>query len=277
LRKKRLFGQLASHLILFVLAVMTLYPFLFMIITSLKINEQFYRNYWWFTFPFHFANYGDVWKLLHKYLYNSLFVTGISVFLIITISAFAAYPFARLRFRLKKTLFMLILSLLMIPGLLTLIPLYTEIRSFGLLNSLWGLILPYTAGGLAFTIFVLRTFFSNIPEDLFEAARMDGARESFIFWSIALPLSKAMLGTLAIMNMLTIWNDYLLPLIVITDPDKFTITIGLFKFMSDIQGQTPQYGTRFAGYVITSAPLLLVFIFTMKYFVRGLTSGAMKM
>ncbi|MGB9587840.1 MAG: carbohydrate ABC transporter permease, partial [Armatimonadota bacterium] len=147
------------------------------------------------------------------------------------------------------------------------------IKDLHLMNTRLALILPYIAGGQVFAIFILRSFMASIPEELFEAARMDGASEFRMFWNIAIPLSMRILGTVAIMNLLGVWNDYIWPLIVISDEAKRTLTIGLAFFRGTYY---VNYGTLMAGYVIACLPLLVLFFIAMRYFVEGLTSGALK-
>ncbi|WEG11064.1 carbohydrate ABC transporter permease [Pullulanibacillus sp. KACC 23026] len=273
---KNLRKDLPSHIFLIILAFISLYPFIYMVITSFKSNGQFYKHFFGITFPLHFENYVVAWKAIGSYIFNSVFIGLSSILIIIVFASLAGYSFARLRFWGKNFLFMSVVALLMIPGLLTLIPLFLEIKSFGLLDSYLGLIIAFAAGGQAFTIFVLKQSFASLPEELFEAARMDGCGEFRVFLQIVLPLSKPIIGTMAIWNLLSIWNEYMMPLVLISDPNKFPITVGLVQFQSQFVQQT-LYGPMFAGYTIASLPLLILFIFTMRLFMKGLTSGAVKM
>ena len=143
----------------------------------------------------------------------------------------------------------------------------------GLINTRWALILPYIASGQVFAIFILRSFIAGLPEDLFEAARIDGAGELSILRTVVVPLSMPILGTIAIMNILSVWNDYVWPYIVISDDAKRTLTIGLQVFRGQYGSS---YGPMMAGYVLASLPLLLLFLFTMKQFIQGATSGTLK-
>ncbi|KKI90364.1 hypothetical protein WQ54_20585 [Bacillus sp. SA1-12] len=267
--------DLWSHLFLIFLAFISLYPFFYMIITSFKTNGQFYSNFFGITFPLHFENYATAWEAIGGYIFNSVLIGLVSVIIIIATSALAGYSFARLRYKGKNFLYMSVVALLMIPGLLTLIPLFLLVKSFALLDSYIGLIIAFAAGGQAFTIFVFRQSFASLPEELFEAARIDGCGELRVFWQIVLPLSKPIIGTMAIWNLLSIWNEYMMPLVLMSNPDKFPITVGLIQFESQFVSQT-LYGPMFAGYTIASLPLLILFLFTMRLFMKGLTSGAVK-
>ena len=171
---------------------------------------------------------------------------------------------------------MAVLVLLMIPGILTLIPLFLQVKNYGLLNTYWALILPYIAGGQAFSIFVLRSFFASQPEELFEAARIDGASEFQIFTLIAVPLATPILGTVAILHTIWIWNDYLWPAVTLSDPNLWTIAVKLVGFTGQWMFME-QWGPLFAGYVISALPLVILFAFTMRLFIEGLATGAIKM
>ncbi|MCC6444487.1 MAG: carbohydrate ABC transporter permease [Armatimonadetes bacterium] len=275
------------HGILIVLAAVTFYPFVFLVMTSLKDNPQFFHQFWRLTFPLHFENYASAWSAISGYIANSFFVSVLSVLGVLAVSSLSAYAFARHRFPGDTFLFYAILSLMMIPGVLSLISSFMWMKQFpliggnnllgqggtGLLNSRWALILPYISGGQVFAIFILRSFIANLPEELFEAARLDGASELAVFARLVLPLSKPILGTIAIMNILSTWNDYVWPLIVLSDDSRKTLTIGLAFFQG---AYATTYGPLMAGYVIASLPLLILFLFTMRYFIEGLTSGALK-
>jgi len=163
----------------------------------------------------------------------------------------------------------------MIPGVLTLVPAFLLIKSFGLLNTYWALILPYVSGGQILAIFILRSFIASLPEELFESARIDGARTWDLYAKITLPLSTPILVTIAIMNVLGTWNDYIWPLVTIPDGRRWTISVGIVSFGSQYGG-LENWGPMFAGYVIASLPLIILFMFTMRYFIAGLTSGAIK-
>jgi ABC-type glycerol-3-phosphate transport system permease component len=203
------------------------------------------------------------------------------------LASLSAYAFARHRFPGREQLFYSIIALMMVPGVLTLISSFMWMKQFplaggndlwgrhgnGLLNSHLALILPYIAGGQAFSIFVLRSFIAALPEELFEAARLDGASDWVLFRRLAVPLSKPIMGTIAIMVAMSAWNDYVWPLIVLSDDGMRTLSIGLTFFRGAYQ---TTYGPLMAGYVLASLPLLALFLLTMRAFIAGLTSGALK-
>jgi len=263
------------HFVLVLLGVFTFYPLIFTLFTSFKDNSQFYSTFWGPAFPLHWSNYLDAWRQLYPVLINTVFVGIVSAFGVVFLASLSAYVFARHRFPGSTVIFYAIIALLMIPGVLTLIPLFLLVKNLGLLNTYWVLILPYIAGGQAFAIFVLRSFIASQPEEIFESARIDGAGEFTIYQRIALPMAKPILGTLAILALLGTWNDYIWPSVTLRNPDLWTISLKLVSFSSQ-WASLQQYGPMFAGYVIASIPLLILFMFTMRLFIEGLASGAIK-
>jgi len=266
--------DIVANLFLLIVAIFTFLPFYFLVITSLKTTSQMRHFFMAPAFPLHFENYIIAFEQLQKYFLNTLTITVISVPGILFFSSLAAFAFARYTFPGKTFLFYTIISLLMVPFVLTLVPAFVWIKQLGLLNTYWALILPYIAGGQVFAIYLLRSFFATIPNELFDSAYVDGANIFQIYWRIAMPLIKPMLGVVAILNTLSIWNDYIWPLVTLQDDSMRTITIGLRYF----QGQYhTNYGPLFSGYILASLPLLALFVVAMRPFVSGLTSGAIKM
>lgn len=263
------------HLILGIMAIITFYPLIFTVFTSFKDNGQFYSTFWGPAFPLHWSNYVDAWRKLDDSIFNTIFVGVVSAFGVTFLGSLAAYVFARHQFPGRDSLFLAILALLMIPGVLTLIPTFLLVKDMGLLNTYWVLILPYIAGGQAFAIFVLRSFIASQPEEIFESARIDGAGEFTIYARITLPMAKPILGTLAILSLLSTWNDYIWPSVTLRNPELWTISLQLVSFSSQ-WSSLQQYGPMFAGYVIASIPLFILFVFTMRLFIEGLATGAIK-
>lgn len=266
-------SSVVTAIFLIVSVVLVLFPFAFAISTSTKTYDEFLHQLWLPRFPPEFDNYVVAWQLVRLYLWNTVLVSSVSVVVTLLFASLSAYVFARQTFPGKDVLFLIVLSLIMIPSVLTLLPRFMLVQRLGLLNTYWALIIPYVAGGQAFAIFVLRTFIASLPEELFEAARIDGANDLQMYYRLALPLSKAILGTLAILQTRDIWNDLIWPLITLSDPKYRTISVGLAFLNSD---QQSQFGAIFAGYFLASIPMLLLFAFTMRQFMAGLTSGALK-
>ena len=161
----------------------------------------------------------------------------------------------------------------MMGGVGSIVPLFTLLRDLGLLNSLSCLVLLATAGGQVMCAYILKNFIEDIPQDLFDAASIDGAGDFACIWHVVLPMSGSILSTLGILNFIGIWNSFIMPLLVIRDQELYTIGVGL---MSLNAGYDRQWGPLMAAYCIASIPLILIFIFTMKLFVKGIASGAIK-
>jgi ABC-type glycerol-3-phosphate transport system permease component len=271
------------HAVLLFLLVLTLYPLYFTLITSFKDNERFYQHFWALPDPWVLLNYADAFKSIMPYLGNSLIVSAASILIILLTTSMAAYAFARLRFPGREVLFMAVLALLMIPSVLQLIPRFILLRDLGLLiptgiRQYLAIILGYLGGQQAFSVFIIRSFFDSQPEELFEAARIDGCNEFRSYYQIALPLIKPVLATVAVVTLLAVWNDYLWPLIVTTDPKYYTVALGLLRYKAMLfLGMLILYGPLFAGYVVAALPLIIMYIVLMKYFLQGLTAGAIKM
>jgi ABC-type glycerol-3-phosphate transport system permease component len=271
---RALWGERAALAALLVLVALTFYPFVLMIFTSLKDNAQFYLSFWAPPVPAHWDNYPTAFLVIWPYLINTAVVAVAAVAGVLFVSALAAYAFARFSFPGRTILYGMIISLMMIPFILTLVPSFLLVRNLGILNTRWALILPYVAGGEVLTVFILRSFFANLPEELFEAARIDGASDLQIFLRIGLPLTRAALGTVAILQLIGVWNDYIWPSIVISDDSLRTLVVGLVFFQ---QRTGTDWGPLMAGYTIAALPLLVVFAFTTRYFIEGLTVGALKL
>jgi ABC-type glycerol-3-phosphate transport system permease component len=260
--------------ILVVLILLTLYPFIFMLITSTKSYSQFIHHYWMPVLPFHIGeNYSTAWEQVNRYLLNTIYVATVAVTVGLLTTSLSGFVFARFRFPGKNLLFSIIMLLMMIPGILQLIPQFMWVRQMGLLNTYWALILPYIAAGQAYSIYVLRTFFASLPQELFDAAKIDGATDFQTFYQLAMPLSKGILGTLAILRFTQLWNDLIWPMVATNDRQHRTITVGLYFFRG---GTQTQYGAMFAGYFMGSIPLLILFALFMRQFMAGITSGAIK-
>ena len=265
----------AAHFVLILLAVASLYPFWFLLMTSLKSNDQFYHAYYAPALPFHWSNYLEAWNQISGYFVNSITVTAVSVLASLILASLAAYAFARYRFPGSGALYLLILVVLLIPSTLTLIPAFVILRNLHLIGTHRALYAMYVADSQVLGILILRAFFAGVPEELLEAASLDGAGEVQTMARVVAPLAMPALLTVAIMTALTSWNDYLWPLIVLPDTRKWTVTLGLVSFRDRYAGMSA-WGPLFAGFAIASVPLFVLFFASMRHFVSGLTSGAVK-
>lgn len=265
--------------ILGVLGFLTLMPFVMLLELSLKSQQQMVDQRWLPTWPIHPENYVNAFRVMQPYMINSVvFVVG-AVVISIVFSVLSAYALARYDFPGREFFYILILSLLMIPGILTLFPMYALTIKLSLNNTNWGVWLPLATASQAFQIVVLRTFFSSIPVELFEAGRMDGASETTMLVKIALPLAKPILSTLIVLHIMTVWNEYIWPIIVLADADRYPVLLAVLRLGERFGSLTSPYdpGAMFAAYTISGLPILILFIFTSRSFIRGLTSGAVKM
>lgn len=218
--------------------------------------------------------YRYAWEVLRPYTLNTILVCLATVFGVILVGSVSAYVFSKCRFAGKKILFMAILSFMMIPGVLTLVPSFLWVKQLGLLNSHWVLILPYIAGGQIFAIFLFKSFFDGLPNELFESAKMDGATHFKLYWNLVLPLSKPIISVVAVTNILGTWNNFLWPFITNSDEKYHVVSSGLYIMRGT--AVSANFATMFAAYVLASIPLLILFIYATKPFMAGVTSGAFK-
>lgn len=271
------FNQVMIQIVLFILMVMVLAPLYFLIVKSFKTPNQDVMSPFGISFPFELENYKIAWLVVKDFLLNTLLIATIQTVGIIIICSLAAFGFSRFNFPYKKVIFTSILGLMMIPGTLTLIPRFQlVINVFGLKNSIAGVILPSIASSLPLGIYLIYTFFKGLPGELFEAAEMDGASKFRQYLTIAIPLSTPILATLGLMSFMSAWNDLLWPRLILQEEALHTISIGLVPFTESYYSVNGSFGVPFAGYVIVSLPLVIIFLFTSKQFIKGLTSGAFK-
>jgi ABC-type glycerol-3-phosphate transport system permease component len=272
-RRKVRLGEMLAAAVLMVLLALSLLPFVMMLLLSLKTNADIFTRFWGLPQPARWDFYREAAVALKGYLLNTLIVTVVVVPGVLLLSSLSGYALSRLTFRGRDAVFALILALLVVPGILTLIPTYALVQGMGLLNTRWALILPYLAGGQVLGVVLCRTFFASLPGELFEAMRLDGAGDLQIYRHLALPLSLPTLATIAIMSTLGIYNDYIWPLVTISDSSLQTFTVGVTRFAGEFN---LDYGPTLAGYVIGSLPLIVLFAVGMRAFVQGVTSGALK-
>lgn len=267
--------QLTTHAILMLLVFLSLVPFLMMVLISAKDSAQLFTHFWGLPNPIRWGNYAFGWQVVAQYISNSVLVSAATCALTIGLAAPAAYAMSRMNFVGRRVMFMAVIALLMVPGVFMLVPLFLTVRELGLLNSYPGLILPQVAGSLPIAIFLFHGFFSDLPKDLFDAARIDGANEWRVLGQIVLPLSLPIVSTVAILNLLASWNNYLWPLICVRDDELRTLPVGL-AFLWTEQNLRFSPGKEMAAYVIGAIPLLICFMLAMRPFMKGLTGGALK-
>jgi len=271
---KRNWGQLLILLSLIVLAILVLYPLFILLIRSFKSPDLDNADPFGFPTVVTFENYMVIWPLLKNAYLNS-FVTTISVTVgTVLLSSMLAYAFIRFNFPGKKIIYYLIISLMMIPGILTLITRFQMVVSMGLINTYSGVILPGIAGYIPSSFVLLFVFFTGLPKDLFEAAEIDGASDFKTYTHIVAPLSTPILWTIGIQTFVGEWNDYLWAKLILNGETWKTLPV----YLTEINYQTAgSWTVPFAGYILSSLPLVFLFIAAGKQFISGMTSGAVKM
>lgn len=262
------------YAMLIITVLFMLVPYIWMLSSSLKLNKDV------FTFPMQWIpeaprwqNYADIWTRipLGKFIYNTAKLSVIVTVLQLFTSSFAAYAFSKLRFKGRNALFLGYIATIAIPWQAYMVPQFILMRSLGLNNTHLAIILLQAFS--AFGVFLMRQFYQGIPDELCEAARIDGLSEYGIWARIMLPLSKPALSTLLIFTFVSTWNDFLGPMIYLTKTELKTIQIGLRMFISQYSAE---YGLIMAASVISIIPVLIVFLTLQKYFVQGIASSGIK-
>ncbi|MBI4659321.1 MAG: carbohydrate ABC transporter permease [Verrucomicrobia bacterium] len=265
----------AKHAIILFFILIELFPLYMMFQVSFKDTTTFIRQPWLPTNPlnWHWENWTFALRLILPYIANTVLVAVTGTVCSLVFAIFGAYFFARYRMPFSRILWAAFLVLMLMPSVVNITPLFILLKSLKLVNTLWALIFVGIAAGQVFTIFVLRNFLEDLPRDLFEAAEMDGASHLQQVVNIVIPMSGSIIGTLGILAFLNMWNDFLLPLIVLRDKELFTLGVGLIYLDGEY---VKQWGQIMAAYFVASIPLIVLFLFTMRLFVRGLSVGAIK-
>lgn len=273
--KKAVLGKVIVYIILILIALVMIVPFLWMLSASIKSDREVFQMnpFVWIPENPKWSNYRDIWTKIPfaKFVSNTVFLTIVVTFLQLLTSSFAAYSFAKLNFRHKKGLFLAYIATIAMPWQVYMVPQFIMMRKMGLNDKLTAIICLQAFS--AFGVFMMKQFYEGIPDDLCEAARIDGMSEYKIYASIMLPLSKPALSTLTIFTFVATWNDYLGPLIYLKSQDKKTIQLGLKMFISQYSSD---YGLIMAGSVLSLIPVLIVFLILQKYFVEGVASTGLK-
>lgn len=271
-------SDVVAYSLLILILLLMFVPILLMTSMSLRRTVLIYADFWGLPIPPYWQNYAITLFELLPPLTRTLRVYVMSVVGILIFASVSSYAFARLRFPGSELLFyVMVLVVMMIPGVVTLTPSFVLATRLGLKGSLWGLAITYIAGGQAFAIFLLTTFFRSQPEEMFESARVDGASEWQVMWSIAIPLARPILVTLAIMNFLGLFGDLIWPSLMLRAENK-TLMVALLNYNPLVEGELarPRLGPITAAYVFSSIPPLILFVVGMRYYIAGLTSGAIK-
>jgi multiple sugar transport system permease protein len=268
-------NKLISYTALTIGSLFTLFPFLWMISTSLK-EQQFMLQFppQWIPNPINWQNYVDVWSQvpLARGFLNSTFVSVTGTIGVLLASSLAGFSFAKLRFPGRDRIFIMLLATMMIPGAVLLIPQFLLFRSLHWVNTINPLVIPSFFGAV-FETFFFRQFFRSLPDDLIDAAKIDGASFLTIYWRVALPLAKPAVATLAVLAFMWRWNDYMGPLIYLQDPEMQTLPVMISTFQSQY---ITSYGLMMAASVLSILPIILLFFFMQRNFVEGITMTGLK-
>jgi multiple sugar transport system permease protein len=272
-RRRQLWQKTIAHLFLAIGSLIFLLPLLWMLSTAFKkTGQEWVFPPVWIPNPIWWRNYPEAMAVLpvpfYRYVLNTLIITLGSTAGTLFSASLAAFSFARLRFKGRDFLFILVLSTLMLPSAVTLIPTFLIFRTLGWLDTFLPLIVPSWLGSSAFSIFLLRQFFMTIPRELDEAARIDGASNFRIFWNIIIPLAQPALATVIIFQVLWRWNDFMEPLIYLNSMENYTIALALRTFQN-IRSQRINYLMALSSLQIL--PVLVLFFSAQKYFIRGIT------
>lgn len=272
---RRTGGLAIRHLILMIMAVVSLFPVLLVISTSLKTPEDVRRNPFGLFSSFSVENLWSAWTdgRFGSYLIDSVLLTVPSTVAVVVIATMAGYTFARLPFPGRTVIFYVVVLGLLVPFFTYMIPLYFQLRSMGLLDTLVGANLVLISTNLSFATFFMRAFFSDLPQELEQSARIDGASEFRIFLQVMLPLVSSGAAALAVFVFINNWNNFLIPLLYLPSGEYRPLTAGLYNFTG---GRSTDIGPLAAGTLITIIPVIIIFVILQRQVTQGFISGAVK-
>ncbi|MET7516059.1 carbohydrate ABC transporter permease [Streptomyces sp. NPDC005480] len=266
-----------SHGLLILWSVIVIVPMLWVLVSSFKSTSEILSSP--FTLPDHWRieNYEHAWTdaNIGKYFLNSVIVVVSALFLVMLLGAMCAYILARFEFPGRRLIYYVMLAGLTFPVFLAIVPLFFQLQNFGLLNTRPGLILTYVAFALPFTVFFLYAFFRSLPHDVYEAALIDGAGDWRAFFQVMLPMASPGMAAVAIFNFLGLWNQFLLPVALNTNQDKWVLTQGMSAYASS-QVYDIDYGALFAAIVVTVVPVLIVYIIFQRRIAGSVSQGTFR-
>lgn len=275
LRRRDRVARAVLYAVLLAGLVVVVAPFVWMVLSSFKPEGEIRRvpPTWW-PETFTLDNYVQLFSRLDfpRYFLNSVLVAGLITGGNVVFCSAVGYALAKLRFAGRRLLFATVLGTLMVPGMVTFVPQFVLVSQLGLVNTYAGLVLPFLAG--SFGVFLMRQYLLSIPDDLIEAARVDGAGELRIFWRVVLPLCGPALATLGILTFLSSWNSFLWPLVVATTEDKYTLPVALALF--SVGQHRTSFGLLLAGAVVVVLPVIVVFLVLQRHFLRGIATTGLK-
>lgn len=275
-RKKGIVGKSIATLIILMYGIVAIYPFIFMISSGFKPSGEVLATPLQLITPnASFMNYKEIFT--HQYFNftrwyaNTFVMAGLTLLLKYFVVTITAYGFSKIKFPGRDAIFLVLLGALMIPSDIMIMPRYIIFKQLGILNSMWSLILPSVVD--VYFVFLIRQSFIGISDSISEAARIDGCGHFRIYRSIIMPLAKPAVATMLLFSFVWVWNDYMGPYLYISDLDKQMLSVGIRLFAS---GQVQDYGAQMAGATVVLVPIIILFFFCQRYFVEGVTSGAVK-
>lgn len=270
-----IFTRIGIHTILILVSISCIFPLLWMIFSAFKTQDTIFTDMSFFPKTMYFNNFIEAWREgnFGIYFLNSFFYTFIVISILIFLSSMAAFAFSRLEFPFKNLLFYIFIGVMMIPIPGSFVAIFVILKKLDLVNTRLGYILPQINAGLPFAIYMLKTFFDKMPRELEDFARIDGCNRWQIYWHIALPLARSAIAVIIIFQALTVWNEYLLAKLILSDVNLMPLQVGLLKFQGD---RITEYPQLMAGMTLTMLPILLIYFFMQKYIIKGITAGAVK-
>jgi len=274
-RRRRTAGRTVLYVIAWVVAILVLVPMIYAVLGGFRTTAQIAADPIGLPSPWVLSNYTDLLKssTFLRQLFNSALIALVSTLLVVPLAALAAYVFARFAPRGRELFYTLFTLGLLFPVAIAILPIFIMVRNIGLLDNPLGVALPQAAFGLPMTIIILRPFFRSIPDDLQDAAAIDGAGPLRFFWRILIPLSRPVLATVSVLAIVGSWNAFLLPLVVLTDSDQWTLPLGVTNYS---QQYTADIAKILAFTTLSMVPALVFYAFAERQLIRGLTSGAVK-
>jgi len=275
-------AELGKHVFVLLVLSSAFFPLYMMLNISTKDNRMFFKNPWapqahsegfgkWWDLIW--ENYRIGWETIGSSIPNTVFLAVVTTAGMLAVSILAAYVFGRYRFPGKTLLWSAFMVLMLMPGVANLVPLFTLLRAMGLLNTYTALVVTGWAGGQVFNTFILRNYIEDTPEELFEAAEVDGAGHFGRIWHVVIPMNGSIIATLACLSIVGAWNNFLLPLLVLRDPSRLPTAVALYRLEG---AYVREWGPTMAAFAIAAVPLIILFVFTMRYFIRGVAAGSVK-
>jgi N-acetylglucosamine transport system permease protein len=266
-----------SHVLTTAWTLIVVLPLLWVLLSSFKTTKEILASPFTLPATWNFNNYVNAWNGagIGSFFANTIIVVGCALIIVMLLGAMCAYVLARFRFFGARAIYYLMLAGLTFPIFLAIVPLFSILKNIGLLDTLPGLILTYVAFALPFTVFFLHSFFLGLPDEIYEAAQVDGAGEWRTFFQVMLPMARPGMASVAIFNFLGLWNQFLLPIALNSDPSKYVLTQGMATFAAQA-GYSIDFGALFAAVVITIVPVLIVYIFFQRQLQGSVSQGTNK-